>query len=226
MNYQIIRDKKLLLDFIEWLPELKEDEKYYCALFSRKKYSVNSKWKGDNAQIKRFLSDKERMYDKISQLETKKGNYRISGEEVDENSLALYINPNPRSLLKATYNSIIDLTKLLRDNTKTFNPHAEVMSCIQRSVGSKIFLDFDIDYKPFDPKKLDPFINRDCIEILETRGGYHILVRVNDIKQEFKSKFYKGIKSLNVDQTGDQLIPIPGCTQGGFVPKFLNHNES
>ena len=58
-------------------------------------------------------------------------------------------------MLKATYNSIIELTKLLRDEKRSYNPHAEVMSCILRSVGSKIFLDFDIDYKPFDPRKLD-----------------------------------------------------------------------
>lgn len=97
------------------------------------------------------------------------------------------------------------------------------MSCVQRSVGSKIYIDFD--YKPFDPSRLDEFINRDCVDILETRGGYHILVRVKDIKPEYKSKFYNGIKSLNVDQTGDQMIPIPGCTQGGFIPKFISHYE-
>ncbi len=225
MNYEIIKDKNLLLDFIDWLPDLKENEKYYCSLFSRKKYSQNSKLKSDKAQLKRFLTDKERMYNKISQLEVKKGNYILFGETVEEQSLALYINPNPRSLLKATYSSIIELTKLLRDEKRSFNPHAEVISCIQRSVGSKIYLDFDIDYKPFDPTKLDEFINRDCVEILETRGGYHILVRVNDIKPEYKSKFYNGIKSLNVDQTGDQMIPIPGCTQGGFIPKFISHYE-
>ena len=25
----------------------------------------------------------------------------------------------------------------------------------------------------------------------------------------------------NVDQTGDQLLPVPGCIQGGFSPKFI-----
>lgn len=225
MNYEIIKNKNLLLDFIDWLPDLKEHEKYYFALFSRKKYARNTKLKGDKAQLKRFVSSKERIFNKISQLEIKRGNYVLFGEEVEAESLALYINPNPRSLLKATYNSIIELTKLLRDEKRSFNPQAEVMSCIQRSVGSKIFLDFDIDYKPFDPKKLDEFINRDCVDILETRGGYHILVKLKDIKKEFKPKFYNGIKSLNVDQTGDLLIPVPGCTQGGFIPKFIGQNE-
>ncbi len=225
MNYEIIKDKEALLEFIGWLPDLKANEKYYCTLFSRKKYSKNSKLKSDKAQLRRFLTDKERMVNKIKQLEIKKNEYVLFGEQIEEESLALYINPNPRSLIKATYDSIIELTKLLRDEKRSYYPHAEVMSCIQRSVGRKIFLDFDIDYKPFDPRKLDEFINRDCVDILETRGGYHILVRVKEIKQKFKSKFYNGIKSLNVDQTGDQLIPVPGCTQGGFIPKFVKHYE-
>jgi len=222
MNYQIIKDEKVLLDFIDWLPVLGEHERYYCTLFSRKKYATEGTMKPDKGQLRRFLSDKDRLLDKIRQLEIKKGTYKLFGEEVDENSLALYINPNPRNLKKATFNSIIELSKLLRDEKKSFNPHAEVMSCIQRSIGNKVYLDFDIDYKPFDPQKLDPFINRDCVQILETRGGYHLLVELKKIKAEYKSTFYNGIKSLNVDQTGDQLIPVPGCTQGGYTPKFIN----
>ena len=66
MNYEIIKNKNLLLDFINWLPDLKENEKYYFALFSRKKYAKNSKLRGDKAQLKRFLSSKKRIFNKIS----------------------------------------------------------------------------------------------------------------------------------------------------------------
>ena len=222
MNYKIVNDEKRLIDFIDWLPELADNEKFYCALLSRKKYAEVWNTKSDKSHLKRFLTDKEKMLNKIRQLEVKVGEYKLFGTEVDEKSLALYINPNPRDLHKATYNGIIEFTKLLRDENKSYNPHAEILSCIQRSVGNKVYLDFDIDYKPFDVATLDPFINREAITILETRGGYHILVELKKIEPEYKSKFYQGIKSLNVDQTGDQLIPIPGCIQGGFVPRFLN----
>lgn len=221
MHYKIIHNEEILVNFIDWLPDLGENEKFYCTLLSRKKYAEEWNMKSDKGQLKRFLTNKERMYNKIEQLETKLGTYKLFGEEVEENSLALYINPNPRDLHKASYNGILELTKLLRDQKRSYNPHAEMLSCIQRSVGNKVYLDFDIDYKPFDPSSLKPFINMDCVTILETRGGYHILVEVKKIENEYKSKFYEGIKSLNVDQVGDQLIPIPGCTQGGFVPKFL-----
>ena len=221
MHYKIIHNEEILVNFIDWLPDLGENEKFYCTLLSRKKYAEEWNMKSDKGQLKRFLTNKERMYNKIEQLETKLGTYKLFGEEVEENSLALYINPNPRDLHKASYNGILELTKLLRDQKRSYNPHAEMLSCIQRSVGNKVYLDFDIDYKPFDPSSLKPFINMDCVTILETRGGYHILVEIKKIENEYKSKFYDGIKSLNVDQVGDQLIPIPGCTQGGFVPKFL-----
>ncbi len=167
-----------------------------------------------------IIKDKQLLLE-IRQLEISRGAYTLFGEVIEEESLALYINPNPRSLRKATYNSIIELTKLLRDEKSAYNPHAEVMSCIQRSIGRKIYLDFDIDYKPFDPARLDEFINRDSVEILDTRGGYHLLVTLKKIRPEFKSKFYHGIKSLRVDQTGDQLIPVPGVHKEVLFLGFL-----
>lgn len=38
MNYRIIEDETALIDFIKWLPDLKENEVFYVSLFARKKY--------------------------------------------------------------------------------------------------------------------------------------------------------------------------------------------
>lgn len=219
MNYQIIIDEDKLQHFIEWLPELAAHEKYYCCLFSRKKYSEDPNIKAsDKTQLKRFLSSKERLYEKIKQLEVEVGAYRLKTIGAPQESLAFYINPNPRDLKKATYNGIIELTRSLRDHHDNINPHAEIMSCIQRSSGKKHFLDFDIDTKEFDFSKLKELVNPSCLEIIETRGGYHVLVRVAEVEARYKKSFYNGINNLGADQTGDQLLPVPGCTQGGYVP--------
>ncbi|MEO1053814.1 MAG: hypothetical protein AAFX87_24465 [Bacteroidota bacterium] len=221
MHYEIISDLDKLTEFIAWLPELKDNEKYYCCLFARKKYSKRGELRYDVSQMNRFLSTKERLLEKIQQLETPEGSYKIKKKAVPQESLAFYINPNPRDLEKATYESIIGLTQMLRSNDGHFNPHAEVMSCIQRSHSKKVFLDFDVDTKDFDFKRLEHIINPACLDIVETRGGYHILVRVADVAPKYKKTFYNDIISLGVDQTGDQLLPVPGCIQGGFTPRFV-----
>lgn len=221
MNYQIISNKEKLLEFIEWLPALEANEKYYCCLFARKKYCADQIKSNDKTQLKRFLSDKARLYQKIKQLEVPFGAYQLKDIAAPQESLALYINPNPRNLKKATFDGIIKLTQLLKNDNKNFNPHAELLSCIQKTIGRKIYLDFDVDFKDFDFDKLKGIINLSCMDIVETRGGYHLLVRLAEIEKGYKKTFYQRISALGVDQTGDQLLPVPGCMQGGFVPRFI-----
>ena len=69
MNYQIISDETALQNFINWLPELQDNEKYYVSPFARKKYAENRAQGNDKTQLKRFTSNKERLIDKIKQLE-------------------------------------------------------------------------------------------------------------------------------------------------------------
>lgn len=221
MNYQIITDKEKLLAFIEWLPDLEDNEKFYCTLFSRKKYAQEEIETNDKTQLKRFLSDKERLYNKIKQLEVEVGAYQLKNTTAPQESLALYINPNPRNLKRATYDGIIKFTELLKSDNNNFNPHAEIMSIIQRSLSRKVYLDFDIDTKAFDFDKIPEIINTSCLQVLETRGGYHLLVRLSEVENQYRKTFYNQIIALGVDQTGDQLMPIPGCVQGGFTPSFI-----
>lgn len=230
MNYKLIQDLDKLKTFIEWLPELKEDEKFYVTLFARKKYCPEIS--ADKGMLKRVLSDKERLIDKIHQMEVQVGAYKFKGEPIPQKALALYITPNPRNMKEACFKVIKRAADLLQRD-KNFNIHSEVLNIIQKTPSKMIYLDFDIDSKNFDLSRIKDQINLSCVKLLETRGGYHLLVKLEDIEDQYRKSFYNGIRDITlyytdlgksswVDQVGDQLIPIPGCYQGGFVPQFID----
>jgi len=218
MNYKIILNEDKLRKFIEWLPDLEVNEKYYLCLFSRKKYSHEIK-SNDKTQIKRFVSNKDRIFDKIKQLECEVGSYKLRNSNVPQDSLVLYINPNPRNMLKATFQLAKKAITLIEGQSQNYNIHAEALSCIQRSKSKSRFCDFDVDDENAELNVLKKIFPKKCYDILKTRGGYHILVNT---KLAPKIKWHEEIrKKFNVDNIGDQLIPVVGCTQGGFEPKFI-----
>lgn len=220
MNYKIIEDEKQLKEFIEWLPELEPNEQYFVSLFARKKYCESIIHSNDKTQLKRFTAKKDRLLSKIKQLECEVESYTLKNNvAVPQESLVLYITPNPRDMVRATYNIMKKCVDLLHTNASGYNLHAEALSSVQRSRGTSWFCDFDIDTKDIDLAKIKTVLPDDAYEILETRGGYHILIKT---KVAPKTKWHKQLREFyEVDQVGDQFIPVPGCVQGGFIPKFL-----
>jgi hypothetical protein len=229
MNYQIITDEEKLIEFINWLPELKESEIYYCCLFARSKYTKDLEGKNgiphiksDKAQLKRFVSTKDRLLSKIRQLECPVGSY-IQGVEnpiiVPQEGLALYITVNPRNMWTATKNCLKHFAEVVITNGVTMNPQADAMSEIQRSKGTRYFSIADLDTK--DPEKLreiDRILHSGGYRVLETRGGYHVIIHNN----RTDTKWHATISAIpEIDQIGDIMIPVPGTYQGGFTPTFI-----
>lgn len=221
-TYQVICDEGKMREFIAWLPDTEQNTKYYCCLFARKKYCKNVPWiKSDKGQLKRFISDKARLFEKIEQLECKLGAYKLNGEAVPQEALALYITPNPRDLEKATMTSIKKLVDLKLTQAKNCNPHQEILSEIQRTAAKKTLISFDIDVKDEQVLQIIRDIALDKCNIIETRGGYHIHVH-RDVAEELSKtnrQWYNQIK-VHADITGDAMTPVVGSYQGGFVPTF------
>lgn len=230
MNYQIINDIDELNRFVEWLPELKKNEIFYGCLFARKKYCPELVHSSDKTQLKRFTFKKENLIDKIRQLECAEGSFKLRENVIPNDALVLYVAPNPRCEKKATYALMKDLVDLMQQSSEGYSLHQQALSAIQKVKGSTYVVDFDFDFK--DCAGLEKhqliegftrFINLDALSILETRGGMHVMVHPDKVKKQFQKYWHQGFTEYDIlDHHGDMLIPCPGTTQGGFVPKFIS----
>lgn len=228
-NYQIIRDEKILADFISWLPELREGETYYLVLLARNKYVRDLPGalhmphiRSDKQQLARLVTNKTSMRNKIKQLETGLDNYFTrDGEPIPEEALALYISVNPRSHVVAARDTLKMLADYLTKPYDGYRLDQDVISNIQRAIGNKVFMDLDFDGVDLDATMTEVYrhINSEAVAVLKTRGGFHLLVRLSVIHDQYKKSWYKELTKLpGVDVRGDNLIPVPGTTQGGFMP--------
>lgn len=220
-NYKIILDEHELNKFVNWLPELNANEVYYLTLISRKKYGGPV----SNIQVKNFTAHKNNIISKIKQLQCEVGSYTFRGVPIPPESLALYIMPNPRNLELSIKKSLIDFINIITKSYNNENPTNLILSNIQKSKGSNYFVDFDFDNIDIESiqSKLSDVINLDCVSIVKTKSGFHLLVALQKISSEYKKTWYNNIKALSgSDKSGDQLLPIPGCTQGNFIPKITN----
>jgi hypothetical protein len=219
MNYTIINDIEAVNSFINWLPALSNNEKFYVCLFARKKYDTTGTISKDRCQLKRFTATKETLVQKLRQLEIQYGMYTIDGKAIANETLAVYIMPNPRCMRKASF---LTAKELLNDIEKDVysNPTSVGYNAIQKSKSRTSYIDFD-----FDLDVLPDFttaINENALTIVKTRGGFHVLVEVEKVEEQYKKSYYQAMNKLGADVSGDCLMPFVGCTQGGFTPMFLN----
>jgi hypothetical protein len=241
MNYQIVTDEQELIKFIDWLPELTHEETFYLCLFARSKYTRDlpetmnlPHIKTDKCQMKRFTSDKKRMIDKIRQLECPVGSYKQKDLIVPQEALALYITINPRSFVKANTASVRKLLDLALQPYNGFHPYQEVMSEIQKAKSRSVFVtfDFDVEKSVLMTFKigtgLESCLNMNAVNIFETRGGYHVVIKTELIEDRFKKSWYNDVRYLlaelseDHDNAGDIMLPVPGTYQGGFTPRLIS----
>lgn len=93
------------------------------------------------------------------------------------------------------------------------------------SCSRTVFYDFDYDFKDISETieiiKEKDIINISACNFIQTRGGFHLLVKISDIESKYSKKWHQGLYELGADVKGDNLIPVVGCIQGNFIPKLI-----
>ncbi len=119
MYYEIVRNHEALVNFVDFLPDNTEEEKYLIFLFSRKKYNQLEGLTADRCQLKRLLVNKKDIINELYKLEVKQGLFKFEDIVVPQENLVVYIQPNPRSMRKAArltvtdgLNNLLDLRSL------------------------------------------------------------------------------------------------------------------
>ena len=220
-NYKIITDEAKLDEFINFLPDHTDTEVYYVCLFGRHKYA--EAFPKDSGQLARIASRKSDLKEKILRLEAPLGSYSRDGAVAPQEALAVYIGLNPRSLVKANKNLLIELATRIAGGDLNFNPITVATTEVHRATGRKFFVDFD--YDDADPVdyigEIKKILPDGVYRVLKTRGGFHLLVELEKARN-VKGNWHKALTALpNCDVRGtNNLTPIPGCTQGGFTPYF------
>ena len=222
INHSIIKNTDLLESFIRFLPDVEPSECYSVYLFARNKYH-SSVGNGRSVLKRVFPLSKADLLSALKQMEVSVGCYtNKDGSVIHQDGLALYMNINPRDMKKAQ----VDMLKLLADKVGVTDNFQSVksmaMTTLQKSKSKTRFVDFDFDVNDSTEvkEKVKSIFKNECYKFLMTRGGVHVLVDVEKVEKENKT-WYNDIKNLaGCDVSGDMLIPIPGCTQGGFVPYF------
>ncbi len=234
----LIKNEDETRKFIEKvLQPLKNDEVYITVLTARKKYcsTISSSLEVVNRDIIRN-NDTNKILRKIRKMSIVEGLYTDKNNDIIPiEAFALYILPEPRSMLKA-YNDFIENTgKWNYENLKSENKNLELyrkldiklFSSIHRSKSCSNYFIIDIDKKDevlfnniyiFIQSK-EWYDSPSVIKwISETRGGYHIMLERNNISGEIVHEIMKR-KIESVEFRKEMMTPIPGTLQGGFVVK-------
>lgn len=225
-NYKIIIDEPKLDDFIAGLPDIRPYEVWYVCLFGRHKYDQSFPNTKDAGQLARVLArSHEELKEKLRRLEVPLGSYSRDGAVASQDCLAVYMALNPRSLIRANKALLIELAGRFAGGHTDFNPVSLSTTCVHRAIDRKFYVDFDFDdADPADhlPRIREVLPDQEMYRVLRTRGGFHLLVLLEKIRG-LKSQWHPALSKMpGCDVRGsDTLTPVPGCTQGGFVPYFM-----
>ena len=228
----LLVDEALALRFIEkMVPKLERDEVLITMLAARKKYApVLSR--NHEVVAREIIRDcaAEQVLHKLRKISVV-GHYLDAGNVIPTNAFALYIDLNPKSVIRAVAPFFKEVNALLYQAMVTGKPDYDTIkridmklfSCIHKSNATRPpYWDLDIDRKDYSLlEEAVAYVGKENVSwIIESHGGFHIIVpRTETVgKRIFKCGLPPGIKT-QVSVEKEVAVPVPGTLQGGFKVK-------
>jgi hypothetical protein len=206
--------------FLNILEDTEQYENYYIFVQNRKKYGAEN-----NGVYKRDVLKREKIINKLDEYITE-----------DEYS-ARYIKINKSYSKYAIADFIREMTEELVENRtsdKIDNSISILKSCFHNCKSKRTFIDIDFDI-PKEEYDIVQFFTNELNNnqvtnyIIETRGGYHVMMLVKTIKYNWTTtldKVYRMARErikekyeIVINKQG--TVPIPGTKQGGFYVRML-----
>ncbi len=245
MNYQLIHYEKQVQEFVDFLPDLKDNEGYFLILIARKKWYPEGGIPSALKLKRETVNCKSKIISTIRQWEVAEGMYKYDELPINLMNLGVYIGFNPKNQYNACFELINRCLGSIKTDEKNINIKSMANDVIQCSNGTSNFIDIDVDIKEGEQNNtivayIKSIINEQFLTFIRTSGGFHCLIRLPKtdsfihtgegepdkvISPNYGNKWYMELKKhpfksdLNIMH--HDLLPIVGCNQGKFVPHFF-----
>lgn len=256
---KIVGDEKILTDFLSHFPTLIDDEVFFLSLSARNKYLTDDEREqfdlGRTEMFSRQIAyDHEGILMAIARMEADLAVRKTrNGSEIPHHCLVTYFNVHPSSTIDAYtgFKAQLDhhfnetFNAIRNGNGTNYEPflrsRTHLMNHIQKSKSRRIYIDIDVDcdepvlsHEALNHVTLGLFESDIHHMIVETQGGYHVLVNREELNAynksgEHKIKLHEYITEANkmvrlhggeVVFNKNAMVPLPGTYQAGKLVTF------
>jgi len=239
-SIKVIHDELMIARFFnEVVPNLVDDEVMVVLGVARRKYcpegrAISSNQNALFREIFRY-DDPQRLLRLLLRFEVSEHCYvdKKTGISVPPESVAVYIDLNPKSGAKATASFSKAMTDQYiaaisnRDGLEEFTHlKSRLYSQVVKHNSRKVYKLLDVDSKVRED--VDNAIRLlyeagvNIAWVSQTRGGYHVLITCDKGLEAFYKRVWPSLQKLNgscekpiYELPGDCMTPIPGTYQGG-----------
>lgn len=208
-------EMKKFFDLIEC--ENKTHQTFVCV---RPKYSKNRPVKNQTMSQKCFYNYTfDKFVDLIKKYELPVGCYKENDCVLPNECMVIYCTTNARNTKQGAKKLLSEcIDAAFSGDDYIFNHlNPKMNGAIMSSKEKTLLTTIDIDSKDEYPE-VKEFLEEHKIVpagVVETRGGYHVLLHTNENLEKVYRKFSPK------HTMGDTFCPIPGTLQGGFPVKFV-----